>query len=149
MKRRAKKTCKQRGSRTHGWGAGKRHRGKGSRAGTGFAGAGKRGQQKMTMYLAQGGKRVIGYKGMRLFRREKPAKVINLGEIDARIEKWASENLVKKEKDTYIIDLKSLGYDKVLGTGELSHKVKIIADSFSESAKKKLGIEDDTMGEGA
>jgi large subunit ribosomal protein L15 len=43
---RRKKNVKQRGSKTHGWGSMKKHRGAGNRGGRGKAGTGKRGDQK-------------------------------------------------------------------------------------------------------
>ena len=41
-----KKNTRQRGSHTHGWGAKKKHRGKGNKGGSGNAGSGKRSDSK-------------------------------------------------------------------------------------------------------
>ena len=46
MKFKKKKLVKQRGSKTHGWGSKKKHRGAGNRGGKGNAGSGKRADQK-------------------------------------------------------------------------------------------------------
>ena len=52
---RRRKRVRQRGSKTHGWGAKKKHRGKGNRGGKGMAGSGKRADSKSL----QSGKRGI------------------------------------------------------------------------------------------
>ena len=45
-----KKATRQRGSKTHGWGSMKKHRGAGNRGGRGRAGSGKRGDAKKPSY---------------------------------------------------------------------------------------------------
>jgi len=133
------KTKKQRGSRTHGWGAGKKHRGAGHRGGRGKAGSGKRGQQKETYYLSKGIK-TLGGRDL-LKPKSKPDNIINLGQIEKRIKSWETKKLLKKEKGVTVVDLKKLGYDKLLGYGELKKsKLKIIVDKISLSARKKLGM---------
>ncbi len=137
----AKKTRKQRGSRTHGWGAGKKHRGAGHRGGRGNAGSGKRGQQKETKYLALGIK-VLGGRD-RIKPRSAPKNIINVGQLEKKIKVWETKKLIKKEKNLLVVDLKKLGYDKLLGFGEvkgIKGKVKIIVDEVSFSAQKKLGL---------
>lgn len=141
MARRTSKIRKLRGSRTHGRGAGKRNRGKGSRGGYGWGGVGKRGSHKMTRALTELGRKSIGYTGMRLARRQLNTEVINLGQIEERLDSWIKAGTAKKEGDAYVIDLTALGYDKLLGTGELKHKLKINVSQMSESAKSKLGVE--------
>jgi len=37
-----------------------------------------------------------------------------------------------------VLDVSDLGFDKVLGGGQVNHSLKIIADSFSGTAEKKL-----------
>ena len=133
------KTRKQRGSRTHGWGAGKKHRGAGHRGGRGNAGSGKRGQQRETKFLAKG-ITVLG--GRDRIVAAKSKKVINLREVATRLKGWEKRGFVKKVKNETVVDLKAIGYDKLLGVGDakdLKGK-KIIIDEISESARKKLGI---------
>ena len=49
-----------------------------------------------------------------------------------------AQKKIQKEKDTFIVKLDDLGYDKLLGTGKLNHKLIIEAKAFSESAIKKI-----------
>lgn len=103
-----------------------------------MAGVGKRGGQKMTKYLAHGGKRPLGKHGMQITRQRPSLKGINIYQIEENLEEWVKSGIVKKQKGTYIINLKGLGYDKVLGQGKPEHKLKITAKAFSKSAEKKL-----------
>jgi len=141
------KTRKQRGSRTHGWGAGKKHRGAGHRGGRGRAGSGKRGQQKVTYYTAKG-IQTLGISGIKV---KKINKVLNVGDLAKRLKSWEAKGLIKKEKNVLTIDLNKLGYDKLLGFGEakdLKGKVNIIVDEMSALAKDKLGLKDQKPKEG-
>lgn len=137
--RRKRKSKKRRGSRTHGWGAGKKHRGAGHRGGRGRAGVGKRGGQKVTAYLARGIK-PIGRRGIRISRREVKVKPnpINLKDIEQRLDAWIARKQATKEGDVFVVDLKKLGYTRVLGEGKLTKKLKLICGKFSASAKKKI-----------
>lgn len=137
----AAKTRKQRGLRTHGWGAGKKHRGAGHRGGRGNAGSGKRGQQKKTLYLAR------GIKNLGIGRKIKPKiakkRVINVGTLASRLNSWEKKGLVKKEKGQMVVDLRKLGYTKLLGVGDakdLKGKVNIIINEISSTARTKLGL---------
>lgn len=114
-----KKTRKLRGSRTHGYGMGKKHRGAGSRGGRGKAGSGKRGQQKKSKYLAKHIKH-LGKKGFKL--RRKKLKVINVSDISKLAEKG-------------IVDLKDY---KLLGRGQIKEKLKVKVKHISKKAKEKL-----------
>ena len=136
MIRKGKK--RQRGSRTHGWGAGKKHRGAGNRGGRGNAGSGKRGAQKKTKYLAHGGKSPLGKHGFQITRQRASLNTINVRQIETNLDSWLKEKKIKKEKEVFTINLKTLGYDKVLGVGKLTHKIKVTAKAFSKSAEEKL-----------
>ena len=117
----SKKVSRQRGHRTHGYGSPKKHRGKGSRGGTGLAGS----EGHRRTYLL---KFKPGHEGKRGFKSKTGRKLraINLRNV---------VRLAGKEKK---IDLAPLGYDKVLGTGEIKAKLEVKADYFSASAKEKI-----------
>ncbi len=130
--RRRKKVVRQRGSGTHGWGSKKKHRGAGSRGGRGNAGRGKRGEQnkpsiwKNTKYLGK-----YGFK----IKKRKNVRSINVSDI----EKGISTKFDLKEKSGFIVvNLKELGYDKLLGSGKVTKKFKITASSASKSAVEKI-----------
>jgi large subunit ribosomal protein L15 len=138
-----KKSRKKRGSRTHGWGAGKKHRGAGNRGGRGRAGMGKRGQQRKTLPLSQG-KKPVGQiannnRGMAVvLERVKKANVLNLVDLQNNMEKWTTEGKAEKTKTGYSVDLKKIGYTKLLSQGEVTFKLNIKINSASAKAKEKL-----------
>jgi len=134
MAQRNRKIHSKRGTRSCGYGNAQKHRGAGSRGGRGNAGSGKHKQIKRKQEGQVFGK--VGFK--RHPSLVSDVRVINLSEIDKRIEGWAQEEKAKKTAGDYSIDLSPLGYDKVLGGGKLTHKIQIKADSFSESAKRKI-----------
>ena len=138
-----KKSRKKRGSRTHGWGAGKKHRGAGNRGGRGRAGMGKRGQQRKTLPLSQG-KKPVGQiannnRGMSVvLERVKKANVLNLVDLQNNMEKWTAEGKAEKTKTGYSVDLEKIGYTKLLSQGEVIFKLNIKINSASAKAKEKL-----------
>lgn len=135
---RRKKVRRLRGSRTHGWGHPKKHRGKGSRGGVGKSGMGKRGQHKMSLLNSLGIKNI----GAHGFKR--PQEVIatvvaiNLRDVEARIDKWVKKGLASEEKGIIIVDMDKIGVTKVLGAGRVGRKIHIKADRISASAKEKI-----------
>ncbi len=136
MLRKSKKTRKQRGSRTHGWGAGKKHRGSGHRGGVGLSGSGKRGQHSVLLRHAQG--RFLGKRGIRQRHAKRIQYGLSLSKVEQNLDNWLARGLVKKERDIYIIDAKSLGADKITSAGKLTKKMKITASAFSKSAEEKI-----------
>lgn len=133
-----KKNRAMRGSRTHGWGSPKKHRGKGSRGGVGKSGMGKRGQHKMSLLNSLGIKNLGSHGFIRPSAVVTKVKAINLNAIDANINKWLTKKIAVEEKGVVSVDLSKIGFNKVLGTGRLSRKMIIKADKFSEGAKKKI-----------
>ena len=140
--RTAKKSVKQRGSRTHGWGAGKKHRGAGHRGGHGESNIGKRGGARKSRYLAKGIK-PYGQSGMGKCRCGASDKTITLSKIYEKLDTWVKQGKVEKNKDTYNVNLTKLGYDKLLGTGKIAEKLNITVAKVSARAKQKLGIKDE------
>jgi large subunit ribosomal protein L15 len=134
---RRKKNVKQRGSKTHGWGSMKKHRGAGNRGGRGKAGTGKRGDQKKPTIINLYGNDYFGKKG---FKRPttKKLKAININTLERNLSRLLSENLITKGKDNYVIDLKKLGFDKLLGTGKATKKMNITVDKASGKAIAKV-----------
>ncbi len=137
--RKRKKVERQRGRNSHGWGAKKKHRGSGNRGGRGMAGSGKRADQKKPTILKLYGNAYYGKKG---FHRPQKMilhqEIINLDDLQKKLDFYLAKKLVTKEKDMYIVDLEKLGYQKLLGRGTLLVKLKIKADTCSEVAVKKV-----------
>lgn len=134
--RKKKKSRKQRGKTTHGWGSMKKHRGKGNKGGSGKAGLGKRGAHKLPSYRNRNFK--LGQRGFNRPGKKVETKTINLEEIKAQLNTLLKKEKIKKEKDTFVINLTDLGYDKLLGSGQIDKKLKIFVDSASKKAKQKI-----------
>lgn len=127
MKRKRKKAVRLRGFRTHGWGGGKKHRGKGSQGGKGYAGS----KDHKRIWIMKNEPDRLGKRGFHslMQRRIKPkAKAINLRDLER----------IAIKKGLKEIDLRELGYGKLLGAGEVTQKLTIKAGKFSASAKEKI-----------
>jgi large subunit ribosomal protein L15 len=136
-----KKSRKQRGNRTHGWGAGKKHRGTGHRGGHGESNVGKRGGARKSRYLAKGVK-PYGRSGMGRATKNPADITINIATVYEKIETWVAQGKAKKEKDGYTVDLTKLGYTKLLSGGAVKDKLNVTIAKVSEKAKQKLGIKE-------
>ena len=130
-----KKNERQRGSKTHGWGAKKKHRGKGHQGGAGMAGSGKRADSKKPSIWKE------HYFGKFGFVSKTPkAKInaVNVSYIEQHIEKFVSSGLAKKEHDHFSLELGKIGFNKLLGDGRISLKIKITAPYASKTAVEKV-----------
>ncbi len=129
-----KKIRRFRGSRT--CGEGKDHRGHGDRGGRGLAGSGKRASHKLSYFQNYG--ITLGKRGFASYKRRKIVKTINLASIERNLNKLLKENKVELKENFYIVDLAKLGYDKLLGSGKVTKKYKIITPLISKGAKEKV-----------
>jgi large subunit ribosomal protein L15 len=129
-----KKILKKRG-RGSGYGSSKKHRGSGSRGGTGLAGLHKHKRMTAIKYMPDH----FGSKGFKRPQKVlKEIKTINLKELDSKIEELLKEKKVTKSKEGIKVNLTELGYDKLLGKGQVNHPLIVEAKSFSKTAVKKL-----------
>jgi large subunit ribosomal protein L15 len=123
-----KKTRKLRGKKTHGYGSKKKHRGKGSKGGKGYAGSHK---HKWT-YIIKYEPDHFGKHGFVSRKKQfKKEKIINVGEIEKLINKLGLD-------PQNVIDLEALGYTKLLGSGNIDIPVKIKISSYSQHAIEKI-----------
>ena len=116
MRKHKKKVYRMRGKRTHGGGASKNRRGRGSR---------KTHKRTFTTNIAH----VRKYEPWRINKKgfvsqRKKEKAVNLD--------WISERADKE------IDITALGFGKVLGGGKIAKPLKIKAHTFSKKAKEKI-----------
>ncbi len=124
-----RKSSRFRGSQTAHRGAKARTRGSGNQGGKGWAGTGKRGDQKNSLVVKlTGGNNYFG-KDKTLRRGTPPQnlQVINLTDIEVK-----AASLTGKDG---IVNLK--GY-KILGEGNLTQPLKIRASAASQSAVEKI-----------
>ena len=121
------------GSRTRGRGH-KKGRGAGLRGGRGNAGCHK---TKRIMYERVG--RVWGAHG---FKRPQTVvmanNAINLKVIEESAAEWVDQGNASKKGKVVSIDLKKMGYDKLLGTGVPSQAYKITISAASARAVEKV-----------
>jgi len=114
------KVDRLRGKRTHGKGNTKNKRGAGNQGGAGRAGSFK---HKFTKYQVIVGKRKLV--SPRLGPKDKP-KAITLHDLNSY--------LLNKD----VIDLKEIGFQKILGTGNLTKKVTIKNALVTKVAREKI-----------
>jgi len=135
MAHKNRKINKKRGSRTCGYGNTQRHRGAGSRGGRGSAGSKKQKWSFFSKYEPNHfGK--TGFKRYSAIGRK--LKVINVGELSESIPLLIKEKKAETKGKKYYIDLRAIGYDKLLGSGEITESVVVKIDNYSERALKKI-----------
>ncbi len=130
-----RKTRKRRASRTHGYGRVGQHRGGGKRGGRGKAGFHKHGWTHVIKhepnYFGKKGFTSPGSLGQKI-------RVINVGKLDELVESLAAEERLKKKGRKSFLDLDELGYDKLLGAGNVTQPILVKVTSHSERAAKKV-----------
>lgn len=133
MPHKKRKVRKKRGSRTHGYGKVGQHRGGGQRGGHGKAG---RGKHKWSYTV----KHQPGYFGKHGFKppRRREVNTINVGQVDEKVRQFLGEEKAVKKEDGIHINLQQMGYDKLLGSGQVTRPLIIKVDSHSESAQEKV-----------
>jgi len=134
---RRKKNVKQQGHKTYGWGSKKKRRGAGNRGGRGMAGSGKRADQKKPSILKEYGNKYFGKRGF-VKHNKKIVKPINIDNLEKKLPDLVSKKLINEESKGFIIDLKKIGYNKLLGSGKITKKLVITADSASKKAIDKI-----------
>ena len=134
MPHKLRKTRKNRGSRTQGYGQVGQHR----RSGT-------KGRKKSSFdkggwtYVVKYEPDYFGDKGFTSPRslRQK-VNVINVGELEELINRLASEEKLEKQEDKILLDLQRLGYSKLLARGTIKTPLIIKSSSCSEDAVRKI-----------
>ncbi len=131
--RKRKKVTKYRSHTTHGGGHRKKRRGAGSRGGRGNAGSGKRAGHKRRGV-------VLGKSGFKARTRHvSVTKTVNVSYFTPeRLAKLEAAGTVSKEGDVFVLDLKALGFTKLLGSGSVGAKLKLISGVCSKKAADKL-----------
>ncbi|MDH5482968.1 MAG: 50S ribosomal protein L15 [Candidatus Bathyarchaeota archaeon] len=130
MPHKLRKIRKKRGSRTHGYGRVGQHRKTGSK-GMRKAGRHKHGWSYVTTYEPD----YFGRKGFTSPKSLKQkVKIMNVGKLDEIAQRYS----VEKEKGKFLIDLESLGYTKLLGTGRIAKPLVVKVPYCSKSAAEKI-----------
>jgi large subunit ribosomal protein L15 len=80
-----------------------------------------------------------GKKGFTSVAQKKPAgRALNLWQLGEMVDKLVSEKKAQLVGEKVVVDLKQLGFKKLLGTGSISRALQVKVDQCSEGALKKL-----------
>lgn len=135
VRRVQKRSRKYRGSRTHGWGAGKKHRGKGNVGGKGYAWDKHLWVQMLKYDPDHFGKH--GFKS--IYKKETaPPSIVNVGWLDEAAELLLQQKLAEKEGNKIKIEAAKVGASKILGSGKVKRPLIIVCDGCSKIAKEKI-----------
>ncbi len=128
------RTKKLRGSRTHG--RGKKHgRGKGCRGGSGNAGLHKHKFKWMIKYDPDH----FGHHGfVRHAADTEPETTIDLEQLVGRLPTFEASGWASHSGETWSVDLRMAGIDKLLGSGRAPIPLKITVVSATERAIRKV-----------
>ena len=130
MATRFRKSRRQRGSRYCGWGQVGQHRQSGGRGGIGGAGKHKHFWNRTVIEEPNH----FGHDAFNSFNRNLVYNWINIKDLDSVVAKHG-----KVDQDgKVILDLTSLGYDKLLGGGKVNSAFTVKITRISGSAKKKI-----------
>jgi large subunit ribosomal protein L15 len=82
------------------------------------------------------------YKGKKGFTPVSASKelggVLNLFQLSSLVDRLVAEKRAQLVGDKVVVDLKELGFRKLLGGGAISRAVQVKVDECSEGAEKKL-----------
>lgn len=131
MKRKTKKVNKYRGSHTHGSGAKKKRRGAGNRGGRGFAGSGKRADQKKPRYWKEKYFSGPTFKPL----KQKPES-ITIEDIEQKFEKYTNQGLITENNGLFEVSISKSW--KLLSQGKPTRKYFIQTSLISKKAKEKI-----------
>jgi large subunit ribosomal protein L15 len=128
----------QRGSRTHGWGTSGQHRGSGMRGGSGITGRYRHKRSRLIRTGEFSKMHYAGKKGFNSLSKMRPrGKTLNLWQLSNLAEKLVAEKKTPAG-EKLVLDLKELGFEKLLGTGSISRPVQVKIDQCSEGALRKI-----------
>lgn len=99
-----------------------------------MAGTGKRGDAKKPSIW---GKRYFGKKGFKP-GTSSDVKIINVGELDQKLEKLLLLKKIEQKGSAYVVDLTKLGYDKLLSKGKATKAMEINIYNATEKAISKV-----------
>lgn len=133
MATRKRKVRKQRGSRTHGWGTSGQHRGSGMRGGYGKVGLFRHKKSAVIRYGSRVRKKTLLPKPS-----PKQRSVTSVGQLEDLLAHPEYAHAVSEHDGKKLLDLRSLGYAKLLGSGKIRVPILVRIDRFSKSAAAKI-----------
>ncbi|MFP3984828.1 MAG: uL15 family ribosomal protein [Candidatus Bathyarchaeia archaeon] len=133
MPHKLRKIRKKRATRTVGYGRVGQHRKSGQRGGHGKAGSHKHRWTYILRYEPD----YFVKKGFHSPRRKKE-NLLNVGELEELATKLSAENVMEEKNGLALLDLDKLGFDKLLGMGNIAKPFSIKIASYSKLAAKKV-----------
>lgn len=132
MATRFRKSRRQRGSRFCGWGQIGQHRQSGSRGGIG--GAGKHKHFWIRTVIEEPDH--FGHDSTKPTRQNRLNRWVNLRDVNDLASRFGTMN----EHGKLVLDLRSIGYDKLLGGGTLLKPIVVRVARVSATAKQKIEL---------
>lgn len=129
-----RKSSRLHGSGTYGWGKNK-HRNSGGRGGYGNAGSGKKSHGKKP---SNWGTDYFGKFGFVRQGQSNKFVTINVKDVQDRIPAWSRAKSVHADGGVVVVDLKKLGFTKLLSSGKVTAKMRIVVAHAAENAVKKV-----------
>ncbi len=129
-----RKVHKLRAHVSSGGGHRKKRRGAGSRGGRGNAGSGKRASHKVA-----GSSRKLGSHGFTSHSRNNIGRAVNVSYFTvSKLDALVMAGSVTKQGEMYAVDLKKLGFGKLLGTGSVHAKIAFSSAVCTAKAEEKI-----------
>lgn len=129
-----RKSSRLHGSGTYGWGKNK-HRNSGGRGGYGNAGSGKKSHGKKPSVW---GTDYFGKDGFVRQGQSNKFVTINVKDVQDRLQTWTASKNVHTEGGVAVVDLKKLGFTKLLSSGKVTAKMHIVINHATANAVKKV-----------
>lgn len=136
MPTRFRKIRKYRGSRTYGWGQIGQHRKGGAKGGRGIGK--KAGHKHKYTWVLENIPNHFGKKGFKPPVKKPIKKIINLKDLENIIKKIELSNEAKYVNGLLLVNLAEYGYDKLLGSGDISKPVIIVSNEWSKKSEEKI-----------
>ncbi len=81
----------------------------------------------------------VGKKGfMSVAQKKRVGRTLNLWQLSEMIDRLVTEKKAQFENQKVVVDLRQLGFRKLLGAGSISRAVQVKVDQCSEGALKKI-----------
>ena len=148
-----KKVLKNRGRRTQGYGRQQGRRKTGRKHGHGITSDWQKGLKSRMIKLSRLGNKTNiwgknrpnpwifgkhGFKRPQTIQRIYHKNIINIGSLDAKLDKWVEQGLATKSGAEYTVDLEKLDYQKLLAKGQIKKKVNVTVREASAYAIEEV-----------